>query len=313
MKTRGSHKPGVEPRTRWDVRQRKAGWGLARPVTLLILILVVIGALVWGTSDSDLLANARREGRLRIGYAVEAPYAYLTPDGRVTGESPETARVIASRLGISHVEWRLTEFGRLIEGLESRRFDVIASGMLITPERARRVAFSSPTFRAQPGLLVRKGNPHRLHSHADAVDNPAVRLAVLSGSVEERQLLRIQLPPGQLVRVPDARAGLALLTAGQVDGLALTTPTLRWILAQADAGDFELANPFAHSTPSEASPPGWGAFAFRKEDRILRSAWDSELKTFVGSEEHRSLVGAFGFGPAELPDAAADAEDALPR
>ncbi|MGN2393329.1 hypothetical protein ACTFO6_17800, partial [Pelomicrobium sp. G1] len=52
------------------------------------------------SGDGSTLERARREGSIRIGFADEAPFAYLdTQRGRVTGEAPEVARVILRRLG----------------------------------------------------------------------------------------------------------------------------------------------------------------------------------------------------------------------
>ena len=104
-------------------------------------------------------ARSGRPGFIRIGYAVEAPYAFLTPDGELTGESPEVAKRITSRLGIPRITWRQVEFASLIDELDAGRIDMIASGMFVTEERARRVAFSIPTFHTHQALLVRAGNP----------------------------------------------------------------------------------------------------------------------------------------------------------
>ena len=100
-------------------RRRSGGarWVGFWAVALLGLLGVLLVALARWTWGEDALARARREGFLRVGYAVEAPYAFLTPEGEVTGESPEIARAMAQQLGIPKVEWRLTEFGSLIDAI----------------------------------------------------------------------------------------------------------------------------------------------------------------------------------------------------
>ena len=297
-----------------EATEHREAWGLAAVLVALGVIVAVGGVMVFrGGSESDTFAKARRDGAIRVGYAVEAPYAFLTPDGQVTGEAPEIARVIAGRLGIPRIEWHLTEFGSLIEGLEAGHFDVIAAGLFIIPERSQRVAFSTPTFKVGSGLLVRKGNPHRLHSYADLLKNREVRIAILSGSVEEQRLLRLGLSAERLVRVPDVFSGRALVTSGQADGLALSTLTLRWMALHNGADSTELASPFEDASPS--SPPGLdlGAFAFRPEDRALCAAWNAELRKFIGSDEHRRLVSTFGFSAAELPDATTNGPLVSPR
>jgi len=294
------------------LRPRVVAWLAGGMILMVGLALAVWGGWTWRRSEGDALARARQTGVIRIGYAVEAPYAFLSPEGQVTGEAPAIARVIASRLGIARIEWRLAEFAGLIDDLEDGRFDVIAAGMFATPDRQRRVAFSRPTFRAGPGLLVRRGNPQGLHSYAELLRKRETRVAVLMGSMEEAHLRRIGCPEERLLRVPDAMSGRVAVRSGQADALALSAPTLRWMTLHPIAGVTEMAAPFAEPEGGLAPPSAEGGFVFRRGEVALREAWDAELARFVGSEEHRRLVAAFGFTPAELPGAGAPLRPAFP-
>ncbi|MBS0353418.1 MAG: transporter substrate-binding domain-containing protein [Proteobacteria bacterium] len=272
-------------------------------VGLLLAAALVLGLAIaiWPRpAHPDSPFGLREPGVIRIGYAVEAPYAYLLASGDVTGESPEVARRIVARLGIPHIEWRLAEFSELIPELEDGRIDVIAAGMFITPERARRVSFSEPTFHVSEGLLVNPGNPHALHSYADAVHNSLVKIAVLSGSIEEAQLDALVRDPAQLTRVPDARTGRIAVETGAVQGFALSLPSLRWLALQRELGHTEIATPFSQPNmlPGLA---GYGAFAFRKDDTRLLAAWNATQTGYIGSPEHRALIAALGFDDGELP------------
>ena len=127
--------------------------------TRLLRILALVGvATACGTTGGHTLARIRHDGFVRIGYAVEAPYAYLA-DGRVTGESPEVARAIFARLGIDSLVWVQQDFGALIDDLRRGRFDVIAAWMFITPERERQIAFSVPTFCVTAPAEVMRTSP----------------------------------------------------------------------------------------------------------------------------------------------------------
>ena len=122
----------------------------------------------------------------------------------VTGESVEIARVVLKRMGINQVEGVLTEFGSLIPGLQAKRFDIIAAGMYVTPERCRQAAFSNPYLWREPGPVVKRcrqaafSNPTygvsqacwssraipRTCSYEDAARNPNARLGVVVGAIE---------------------------------------------------------------------------------------------------------------------------------
>ena len=272
------------------VRRRRPTFG---GVVVVGLAVMLVAGLAWK-------AFADRRGGatpLRVGYAIEAPYAFLDEDGRVTGEAPETARWVARRLGRGEPEWVLTEFGSLIGQLQEGRFDVIACGLFITTERERRVAFSRPTATVVPGLLVARGNPLGLHSYADAVARDDVRLAVLAESVESRALQREGMPAGRLVMVPDEVSGVALVRSGRTAGLALSLPAVRWMADLPDSRDaVEVATPFEPPARTEAG--GRVAFAFRRADTELRREWDAALAEFMETEERRMIARRFGFADA---------------
>lgn len=167
--------------------------------------------------------------------------------------------------------------------------------MFITPERARVVSFSIPTFRVRQGLLVREGNPRGLHSYSEAVASPEVRVAVLSGSVEEALLGRLGLPRSRCLAAPDVATARRAVLAGEADALALSAPTVRWM---AKPGETEVAAPFEEA-PRDRT--GFGGFVFRKADVRLREAWNARLRALVGSRAHLGLIARFGFTEADLP------------
>lgn len=280
-----------------------------------VLLGAALGALAWmiwlalPRLVDHSLERLRAEGVIRIGYAVEPPFAYVAGNGEVTGEAPEVARRIAARLGIPRVVWVQTGFAELIDGLDDGRYDAVAAGMFVTPARSARVLFSEPTFRVRQSLLVRRGNPHGLHSYEQIVAQDSLRIAVLSGAVEESLLLAMGLPESRLLRVPDASTGQAAVEAGIADGLALSSPTIRWMTRDPDAASrVELASPFEAPRVASARSLGYGAVAFRLSDRALRDAWNVALRDFVGSAEHRALVEPFGFGDDEMPGPVTTAE-----
>lgn len=282
--------------------------GRTAAIVIIVSSIALLGAIIVGVSRDRSLTRHQQEGVIRIGYAVEAPYAFLKKGGEVTGESPEVARRIVARLGIRRIEWVQTEFGALIPDLESGRFDVIAAGMFITPERAKAVAFSEPTFHVKQGLLVPRGNPQHLSSYRQAVSQGNVRLAVISGAVEEALLQRLGMPVQRLVVVPDARSGLVAVESGMADGLALSSLTINWMARCQSLGRTEQADPFEQSESDRKGKAGYGAFAFKMDDRQLRSAWNTQLEAFIGTQEHLGLVAGFGITPAELPGTVTTAE-----
>ncbi|WP_211166136.1 ectoine/hydroxyectoine ABC transporter substrate-binding protein EhuB [Azoarcus sp. TTM-91] len=265
-------------------------------VAALAVLLATAAALLAqaGLAEPDALQRWRAGEALRVGYALEPPFAYLDASGRVTGEAPEVWRAVAEELGGGPLIWEHAEFGSLIHELEAGRIDVIASGLFVTPERATRVAFSRPTAHVCPALLVQAGNPLKLAGYADVAANPRARLLVVAGAVEGEQARRAGVPEARLLAFPDADSAVVALQQHAAEAFALSAVSLRRALASAGDHGLELV-------VSSREAAGLPAFAFRPDDLSLRAAADSALAGFLGSERHATLIARFGFSQAELP------------
>ncbi|AUT55452.1 ectoine/hydroxyectoine ABC transporter substrate-binding protein EhuB [Paraburkholderia caribensis] len=246
-------------------------------------------------SAETTLQRIQRTGEVRIGYANEAPFAYTQPDGKVTGESPEISRKIFGKLGVKKVDAVLTEWGSLIPGLRAGRFDVIAAGMYITPERCKQVAFADPQYQIQDTLLVMKGNPKNLHSYGDVAKQPDLKLAVMAGAVEVANSRDAGVKDAQLLQVPDTTAQLQAVRTRRADAAAGTALTMKG-LASKDAGQVETVS-FFKDDPNHT---GYGALAFRPEDTDLRDAVNKQLHQWLGTPDHLATVGPFGFDKTNL-------------
>lgn len=244
------------------------------------------------------LQRMQEAGTIRIGYAIEPPYAFVGRDGTVTGEAPEIAKVIAAQLGAARIEWRQMEFAELIDQLEAGQIDMVAAGMFITPERTQRVRFSSPTMQVRPGMLVAAGNPLGLESHQHAAQRQGVRFAVLAGSQEASIMVQLRVAPSRLVVVSDAETGRKAVESGLVDALILSEPTIRWMALTNERLDAVLPR---HAV-RDNDIYGQTAFAFLPDAARLATAWDTALRSYLGSPEHKALLAKLGLASADESD-----------
>ena len=248
------------------------------------------------------LARIQREGVVRVGYANEAPYAYMdSASNRLTGEAPEIIRTIMKDLGATEVEGVLTEFGALIPGLKANRFDVIAAGMYITPDRCKQIAFSNPTYTIGEAFIVKEGNPLDLHSYEDVATHASATIGVMAGAVEHGYAKDIGVPGDRIIVFPDNVSGLDGVRAGRVDAFAATSLTVQDILSKSNGAGVERAEPFTDPVIDGNSIRGYGAFGVRPEDTELLTAINDALDAFIGSPEHLALVKPFGFTEANAP------------
>lgn len=247
------------------------------------------------------LSDIQKTKTIRIGYSVEPPFAFVKQNGDVTGLSTTVAKEISKRLGITNIEWRLIEFGSLINELESDKIDIIATGMFIDKERSKRVRFSEPTFHVKQSLVVAKGNPKNLHSYEDAYRTSDIKIAVIEGAIEDALLKEIGFSRDQIIQVPDVASGKIAIEAEMADGLALSQPSLQWMVGHQEMETLEIAIPFLESEVTKNKNLGYGAVQFQKNDSTLQAAWNNELKNFIGSPRHLEILAEFGFTTDELP------------
>lgn len=276
---------------------------------LLSLLILLVGCSESQPAAQSTLERLRAEGVVRVGFANEAPFAYLDPQsGELVGEAPTIARRVFAQLGVERVEGVLTEFGSLIPGLLARRFDLIAAGMYVTPERCRQIAFSEPTYGIGEALLVRTGNPLGLHAYADLTAHPSARLGVVAGTVELGYARAEGIPAERTVIFPDAPSALEGVVAGRIAAYAGTRLTIDDLLAKIGTQSLERARPFSDPIIDGRPARGHGAFGLRSDDPELLAAINAELRDLIGSPEHLEWVRPFGFGAEDLPGAVTTAE-----
>lgn len=264
-----------------------------------------------GASDQtrpSTLEKAKAQGYVTVGFANEAPYAYATPEGKLTGEAVEVARAVLAEMGITEMVGVLTEFGSLIPGLKAGRFDMVTAGMFIKPERCQQVLFANPEYSVGEALGVQAGNPLNLHSYEDVKNHPEAKIAVMAGGVEHTYVQKVGVPDDRIVVVPDQPSALAALQAGRAHAITMTGPALQSLLETSKATDVERVMDFTQPIIDGKTVSGYGATAFRQEDTDFAAAFNQGLERLKQSGKLLEILEQFGFTSAELPGDAQAAE-----
>lgn len=265
-------------------------------------LVALAGAAALATSTlaaaETTLERIQKQGYIRVGFANEAPYAFATADGKLTGESPTVFRHVMAQLGVKEVDGVLTEWGALIPGLKAGRFDAIVASMYITPKRCEQIIFANPTYGIGEALIVKKGNPDGINTYEDAVKKK-LKIAFVAGTAEIDHARLAGMKRSQEVTVPNFSAAVATVRSGRASAAAFTSLTAKDLAGKDDA--IERAEPFTFSHNGKKYK-GEGSFGFRMEDTSLRDAVNAELARFIGTPEHLKMVGEFGFDASNLPE-----------
>jgi polar amino acid transport system substrate-binding protein len=187
---------------------------------------------------------------IKIGLSVFAPWAMSDDEGELIGFEPDVGRRLAEDMGVEP-EFVVTAWDRIIPDLNAGEFDVIISGMSITPARRLEVDFSDPYAYSGITLLANREKTEGLSEAG--FNNPDIVFAARRGST-----------PAEAISAAFPKAALRLFDE---DGIAVR----------------EVLRGHAHATlDSEPSPTRW----INRYPEILYKPFD---KTYMPTAEGFAL------------------------
>ena len=255
-------------------------------------------AALWScapTVHADTLETVLKSHKVTIGIHNRQPWGFRAEDGSAAGFHPDLIRTAFQRLGVTQVDFVITEFGALIPGMSAGRFDMVASGIAITPERCKVVIFSEPDLAVGDSLIVKKGNPLGIHSYDDIKANPKIRLTGGRGTLNSKNALDAGVPTSQLTYLGDPQAMLSAILAGRTDAATLSAPSVVGLLQDPKLQGVERAKPFTGLVKNGVPSMMYTAIAFRADDESLRDAYNKELSALKADGTVDKLRAKYGF------------------
>jgi ABC-type amino acid transport substrate-binding protein len=194
-------------------------------VRICIAAFAMLASMAAPAEPLHTLDRIKAEGAIQLGYRSGAvPFSFKDRDGTVRGYSVELctriATAIQKQLGLAKlaVNWTPLDAANRLDAVASGKVDIECGTTTISLSRLERVDFSLPIFVDGGSVLMSSAS-----KLAQLSDFNGRRLAVIPGTTTESGLKRelaVINAKAELVPVKDAAAGLALLTAGKVEGYA---------------------------------------------------------------------------------------------
>lgn len=234
--------------------------------------------------------------KLVVGIHNRTPWAYRDASGAVVGIHPDVVRAAFAPLGISELDFVVSDFGAMIPGLLAGRFDIIASGVAVTPARCEQVLFSEPDVAVGDSLLVPKGNPLNLHSYDDIAKNPKVRLAGGRGTENTKNAIAAGVPEAQISLFPNNEAAVSAILAGRADVTTLSGPSAIGVIEDQKVEGLERAVPFKGLIKPNGQPAKlYTATVFPKGSEKLRDAYNAELAKMRADGRLKAIMTKYKF------------------
>ncbi len=269
-----------------------------------LLALALVAALGFGFAQAS-VEKYQKDG-ITLATANEIPYGWVE-GGNAQGIAPETATAVLNSMGITKIEWVVTDFGSLIPGVLANRFAFVAASQAVLPDRCQQVAFSKINSSYGEGLLVPAGNPKNIHSYDDFVNNPDLKMGIVSGADQLDFAHAYGITEKQIVPLNANADAPSALTAGRIDAYAGTGLTVVGLAEGNDRveGAAEFVDPVIDGEPVRS----FGAFTFNKKNQEFLDAYNEALTDFQGTQEYRDILLSHGLTDHDI-DAALEASTA---
>lgn len=205
---------------------------MKKTLVLSAVIAVVVSAIIGFTlPDVAHRTGAAKEtpvhdqiltsGKIRVGYVNVAVGFNVDPKTKdISGIFPDVLREMAKNMGLKVEFVEEVGWGTMIAGMQTGRYDMIASPVWPNSNRAKQTTFSKPVYFSAIGVWVRE-NENRFSPESGwaSLNDPKVKIAAIDGSTGET-IAQTQFPNAELVTYPELTGEGQLfldVTSGKVD------------------------------------------------------------------------------------------------
>ena len=137
--------------TRRKIMSNGLGMAFAALTSTILTLPAMAQTATQSLSSESVIETIKQDGVIRIGLSIFTPWSMRDINGELIGFELDVGRALAEDMGVD-VEFVPTAWDGIIPQLVAGNFDVIISGMSITPARNLTVNFSDPY--AYSGLTV---------------------------------------------------------------------------------------------------------------------------------------------------------------
>jgi polar amino acid transport system substrate-binding protein len=265
----------------------------------LFVASAVVGLAV-RDSGAGLLDDIKKKKEIVIATeAGYAPFEYVE-GGKIVGYHADILALVMKDLTDQGVKINQLDlpFASLLAGLQAKKYDMIATALFGTEERAKRFAFTVPTAFGTTGIVTRADNT--AITKPDDLDGKTVGAPQATKYLDQMKALSEEFKKkgGKgITEIKEYASGFTEIYAdidnGRIDAAPNGMPNLA-VLMKEQPGKYKLAG--------QVGDPTYFAWATRKEDQDLLEYLNSQILKLKKAGTLAELQKKwFGF-TMELPD-----------
>ena len=170
---------------------------------------------------TDLLDAIRQRGELRIGLSIFPPWTMRNQEGELIGFEIDIAKQLAKDLDVKTV-FVPNSWNSIIADLLDERYDIIISGMSVTPMRALQVEFSDFYGFSEFNVLASRAKAGDFKTIVD-FNKPAVTLGVRAGGTAA-EIAKRHFPNATLTTFDSDTELFQAVHKGEIHGAVAASP-----------------------------------------------------------------------------------------
>jgi polar amino acid transport system substrate-binding protein len=189
---------------------------------------------VAGDVGTPTMDRINASGVLRVGVSGgQPPFNMKTRSGELIGLEVDLARAMAASMGVK-AEFVEKDFSKLLPAVEKGEIDIALSGLTMTAERNRKVAFAGPYFISGKALITTSASLAKADDPSDM--SGSYKIVALDGSTS-LILLEATAEDAKVIPVKNYDKGIQMVISGKADAMLADLPIcLVAALKNPDAG-----------------------------------------------------------------------------
>lgn len=225
-----------------------------------------------------------RTGKLRCAYVICPPACMKDPNsGKLSGVAIEAMELLGKKLGLTVEFPEEVGWSTALEGLQTNRYDIIATPLWTNADRAKIVGFSNPLCYNPVYAYVKKGQSN-LKSVA-AINSPDVKIATIDGDTSQ-VIAESDFPQAKRLAMVQSTdyASLMLSVASKKADVTFADPVGAFFYQKSNPASIEVLD---KQHPVRVFPTCW---VFRRGQFEFKSMIDTVLDEVINSGAMDRLI-----------------------
>ncbi|MEC5318573.1 arginine ABC transporter substrate-binding protein [Brenneria populi subsp. brevivirga] len=233
-----------------------------------LLVATLLAGITFSAAAADTIRFASS--------ATYPPFESLDANNEIVGFDMDLAKALCKQMQAS-CTFTNQAFDSLIPALKFRRYDAVISGMDITPERSKQVAFTQPYYANSAVVIAQKGK------FSDFAALKGKRIGMENGTTHQKYM-NDKHPEVKTVAYDSYQNAVLDLKNGRIDGVFGDTAVVNeWI-----KNNPSLATVGQHVTDPEYFGAGLG-IAVRPNDKALLEKLNNALDAIKADGTYKTI------------------------